>query len=506
MIARATARTATDPILDGGSLVVLAYGEPDDHLQMVATLASKLAPSSKGVTPCWDPTASWSERISAFRQLALETSHSVAIFDPDALHVAPSEEERWDDSLFLGQRSGFLEDLIEIGRVRGWTFLRPSPTVALTEHLMVRGFRHDSEPSMDAMRPLSEHLLRNSLAPEVRAMADSLLEIGALEASTLRRIIEEAESSDVGVTATEAVANLAYDALPTAARRQARNLAAMRRPALVNGKLGPFDWSGPGHVAPSNASVDSDLYALLVRRGIVRAYTSPTRARQALVPRSMRALLQRQAKVIDPDGLRSTHERMAQQIEASVEDRTDRHYHAIQAGNVEMAVDDPPYAVDLRNIAYEWSRDKRYDEAASLYKTIVQKFDDEDPYAWEYYAWNLAMHNAPDVTRSPELTKKILEAYRRAHDLDPDNPLFHGRWLGFRAELGEDVVAEFHHGLNQYTTPDRRMSVPWFVEQVIRGWRRGDGRAYDEWRAVERVSPWLMTYPRLRTLLQEAKR
>src|SRR5690606_22443214 len=79
--------------------------------------------------------------------------------------------------------------------------------------------------------------------------------------------------------------------------------------------------------------------------------------------------------------------------------------------------------------------------AARIYEVIVKQFDAEDAFAWEYLGYNLARGHEDAIT--PELSTRILNAYQRAVQLKPHNPLYAGRLLGFEAQIGKDVSSAF---------------------------------------------------------------
>lgn len=69
--------------------------------------------------------------------------------------------------------------------------------------------------------------------------------------------------------------------------------------------------------------------------------------------------------------------------------------------------------------------------------------------------------------------ERILRAYVCAHECANErNPLYHGRLLGFRAELGEDVSNEFDRAMHLYTA-GKDSKVTYFVKAVFDGLKRG---------------------------------
>lgn len=111
-------------------------------------------------------------------------------------------------------------------------------------------------------------------------------------------------------------------------------------------------------------------------------------------------------------------------------------------------------------LANELSRDQGdYAAAAELFRQLTQRFDATDAYACEYLAYNLA--RTPDFDR-----EEVRGAYRKAHELEPNNALYHGRWIGFRAELGEESRPEVDRALVRYAA-NRAGGVSWFIEPKL---------------------------------------
>jgi len=101
-------------------------------------------------------------------------------------------------------------------------------------------------------------------------------------------------------------------------------------------------------------------------------------------------------------------------------------------------------------------------QAAAVYRKIVE-LDPQDAYAWEYLGYNLLR---ADPARYVD---EILKAYSNAVEHDPRNPLYHGRWLGFRGRLGQEITAEFQAGIELYAW----RSIDRFASEVLKGLRRG---------------------------------
>ena len=127
------------------------------------------------------------------------------------------------------------------------------------------------------------------------------------------------------------------------------------------------------------------------------------------------------------------------------------------------------------------SQEKLFSEAAAVYQMIVDEFDPEDDYAWEYLGYNLA--RAIDIRikkggapTTPAERERILKAYLTAAIKARTNPLYEGRLLGFRAELGEQVRAEFNERMRWYrdTSKLKHTAMGYFAKAVLDGLLRGD--------------------------------
>lgn len=490
-------RTTPDPVPPADHSSVIVAGHPDDHLRMVVAIATEIEPQSAPARACVEPRTTWSQRIEAFRELMAEARPRLAIFDPDALDVGTTEEERWSDAAMAGQRSSFLQLLVELGREHSWTLLRPRPSSRLSETLDSAGYRREYDtprPSSD----LNERLILNALAPEVREMAAVMLQTGTLELNGLKRLVDDAEDED---QAADTIAAMVYDTLGRQERQTARTLSVLRSPPPLNGSAGPFPWQVPD-VAADGVEVSRSAVERLSQRRLLRKLSTADGKVRAWIPRSARRLLETQIQALDADRGRAIHGHLAAQPARNPLERADRHHHALCAGDLEAAFEDAPYASDARLLAYRLSRQEKYAEAADAYRRITGAFDEEDAYAWEYLAWNLERQHGSAAARQ-DVAHEITAAYGRAHELEPTNPLYHGRWLAFRARCGASIVDEFLDGLTAYTSAGHRFpgSVTWYAEPVLKVLGR-EVRRPDLDRIRSQVGSFLASYERLEGLLR----
>lgn len=198
-------------------------------------------------------------------------------------------------------------------------------------------------------------------------------------------------------------------------------------------------------------------------------------------------MLQLQASALEQNSQESFHRWLALKFEGSskhlhgigdVGGIIEAHHHAACSRDIELAKRTARYhALDLRALATSLSRDHAdYQGAASLFDFALERFDPDDAYCWEYLGYNLARWDASE-NHSGRNATRILEAYSRAYQLARSNPLYHGRWLGYRAEQGEDIGREFHGGMAQYVREEWSDSdtLSRFALAALDGVARGHG-------------------------------
>ncbi|RYG32861.1 MAG: hypothetical protein EON93_10550 [Burkholderiales bacterium] len=199
--------------------------------------------------------------------------------------------------------------------------------------------------------------------------------------------------------------------------------------------------------------------------------------------------------------VRAAHLRQAIDLASSttVADALETHHHAVAAKDLSLAKHTARYdGTELRVLGTQLSAEasrtqspRLFLQAAELFEYIVSNFDATDAYSWEYYGYNLA--RSGDLNCAP----RVLEAYRNAARLWPDNPLYSGRLLGLRGELGENIVPEFVAALDAYirNSSEDYDIISFFSEAVVKGLmrqRQGDQLAaiFAQRRAVlERFAP-----------------
>jgi hypothetical protein len=219
-----------------------------------------------------------------------------------------------------------------------------------------------------------------------------------------------------------------------------------------------------------------DLHAA----GFLQPGTEPSTLR---MPRLAREMLRAFAQFGMAREVHTLHARLAATpIDARpMDEQLEIHHHAVRAGDAVLAQRTALfYGTELRGLATQIGLEAKrehnrakHTKAADLFAHIVRSFDRTDAYAWEYHGYNLAL------TGDPSHRAEILDAYQRAHELWRGNPLYHGRLLGFRGQLGEDVAAEVVRWLDRYVEQfgDEHDAVSYFAEPTLKGLRRGEQHA-----------------------------
>lgn len=460
-----------------------AYGEPDDHLRLSVLLADRLPGDREAAQACKQPRLSWPERRRRLEEflgtVRPKGSGYMAVFvDPDALHPGQLRlEHAWDDFECLQERMDLFRLLLESAqRQGGWLFLRPAPSPERTSD-MAHFPLLEAAPAWEVReRELPElSAARAALAPALQPLLDWLLQKKTLEPRYAAVLLHEAPRGDPSA----GILGLAYDQLRPSAQETAKRLSLLRREQPLNGHLGAYalgSKAGPHTFRQSD--VEELLHAGFLQRERARG--------RVVMPTKVRRFLYAHAEVGMEREVEEEHRWLGRQQVArvDVEALAELHHHAVLGGELERALETATfYGSDLRERGVWLSFHKRYREAASIFQVVVEQFDSQDAYAWEYLGFNLAQaHKRP----TEEVQQRVLGAYRRAFELAPNNPLYHGRWLGYRARFGEQVQTEVEQALRKYRSAYGTVALGWFGEQVLRGLRAGGQAAFAE----QLVSQW----------------
>jgi hypothetical protein len=279
---------------------------------------------------------------------------------------------------------------------------------------------------------------RNQFPDEARLFAPKCWPIAAWLVK--RDVLRPSDLSEVERTvdrSEEHLVDLTYEALPNVVRDAASMLTALRAPQSLNGHYGrlPFEPDAP---QASASSLPATVRTLLLDSGLVQPTWpgGPWR-----MPRIVRTRLAHLAQLMVDAEVQKIHRSEAeigQDLAAALQ--VEAHYHAICTGDVDLVMRTAVYygselsevarrlSVEAQDTEDDFEKRRLFAAAADLFRHVVTSFDETDAYAWEYYGYNLARAGSSNVM-------EILNAYQRASTLRPGNPLYHGRLLGFRAQL-----------------------------------------------------------------------
>lgn len=455
-----------------------ALGTEDDHLRLCVLIASTVREAGSDTEPiaaCLARGTPWLERLGALREvLRAPAANGRSIADLDALAVSERPQEEWDDRRFLRERTALLEVLIEAGAQAGWTFLRPAPQEQVTEMLTAAGVW---------VAPSSVHQqLPPGISRELHPLAEHLLGDG-VDTDELWEIHEAAQGADFAFSIDHYLTRRADQKLTAKARDAALRLSMLRPPQHLNGSVGVLPVEGSNVHRVSRLGIDE-----LLQRGFLDRHGD-----YIGMPRAIRDYYRPIAETTGDIDARGAHQWIADHLsdlsDGGISGQLERHHHRIGAHDVEGAFDSGAhYVADIRSLGVWLSRMGRINEANYLHAADVFErlcaVDQTDAYSWEYWAYNRARGESPWVRTADPLRQRLADAYERAWRLDLErraaeygrgpaatNPLYHGRWLGFRAECEEDIVAEMKEGVATYAEINER-AVAWFGKPVVQGARR----------------------------------
>lgn len=446
------------------------YGDGDDSMRLTVLLAGRLMPGvdrsmHDDLALCRNPQAPMLDRIDALERALLAEArtqrHTLALVDVEALDA--TDRDRWESD-----RSGHLARrlyrvILNAAERGGWWLYRPGRVGPGDDDLSDL-----SAESVHASNALADDAsLTNEFAVELRPVVLALLRRGVLSPSALRHICDDLDRPG------EYVVRVAYDTLSWRGADALKLLTALRGPQSLNGVLGPLNIR---EGAVNAEGLPRGVLDEIVTSGLVvttdRSLRVSGAVRHALLPAFGRARV--------PEVLR-LHERCARRPLDGMGDADvlEVHHHAVRAGDVERAKSSGRFhGLELRSLAAQLSaraaeqRDAAgFERAASLFRYILDHFDPNDAYAWEYLGYNLAR------ARLPGRETEVERAYERAHALWPGNPLYHGRLMGYRAERGEDVAASAIEFMDRYAhlfaVVDDDDGLSYFADAVVSGMARG---------------------------------
>jgi hypothetical protein len=502
------------PDVDAPVPTVRAYGDQDDHLRLTVLLATALGDRADPALreACTARGTAWRDRRSALQQL-LEEAHAsgrqqdlvVRLVDPDALDMGDLDPlARWQDAAFRRERAELFALLLDRIAHGGWELIRPEPRQVTTAKLeqrdceMIEPERPGGRISADEERlaAVADKLLVSSIRP----LADKLVENEHLRARELARMLEAASSA---AGANDVILEIAYDVMSGDAVEAGKRLSALRGPRLWNGVAGPFalpdvadDWIDQPDRIERRAAEE------LVQSGWVRVQQAADGTRRFDMANAARAFFRARATTTGPDRVVREHDWLARREARSVEDRVELHFHAVESGDATLAVATAQhYGADLRRIAYACSRKQGatradFESAARIYRKIVEEFDASDAYAWEYLGYNLARAYGDEPIYPAGVEREIVAAYARASEIDPSNPLYKGREIGFQARLGLRVHDRLRHWMGRFSRSAGDLGLVIFADQVLKSLSRAVRRdlAREAWAIPLTNHPDLRSY------------
>lgn len=484
------------------SVVVLeAFGEPDDHLRL-STLIADVVTTSEVVTKTLDPAAaatlrgvarrltddrgprSWRDRRTDFADVArLMPSGTVGMRDPDAFAETYTFDDSadWDDETLCRERGEFFETLMAPIARGAIELERTSPDPRFSKRLAGAAVSV-KDAQADPADPYA-----SLVGPDARGALGWLIREEHLAEDAVDELIEDG----VGPALDRHLLLVTYDHLRPAARAAAYRLAVLRGEQALNGAIGPF----AVQAKPAAAAVTRAQVGDLLACGFLRRTTPDGRVR---MPRIVRDVVLARADAEDPDAVVEDHKLAFAHLEqldepSQIASMIECHHHAVHGLLVKQAIATARfYATDLRELAILLSRREQWNDAAAVYREIVE-LDPADAYAWEYLGYNLVRAQR----QSKKSIDEILKAYEMAHAIEPANPLYHGRLLGFRGRIGQDVRAEFEHWIDIYTWN----GVDRFASEVLKGLRRGNHDPAA--RQLIAAHQWLLKYPEVKRIMDK---
>jgi tetratricopeptide (TPR) repeat protein len=482
-------------------VVIEAFGEPDDHLRL-STLIADVVTKADGVTKTLDPAAaaalrgvarrltddrgprSWRDRRTDFIDVTrLMPSGTVVLRDPDAFaktYTFDSSED-WDDATLCRERGDFFESLMDPIARGAIELERTAPDPRFSKRL-ANAAVSVKDSHGDPADPYA-----SLIGPDAHGALGWLLQKDHLTEDAVDELIE----GGTGPELDRHLLLVTYDHLLPATRAAAYRLAVLRGEQALNGAIGPF----AVQTKPAAAAVTRDQIDDLLSCGFLRRTTADGRVR---MPRIVRDVVLVRADAENPGAVAKDHKLAFAHLEqfdepSHIASMIERHHHAVRGLLVKQAIATARfYATDLRELAIRLSNREQWSDAAAVYREIV-KLDPADAYAWEYLGYNLVR-----AQRQPKKhVDEILKAYGMAHEIEPANPLYHGRLLGFRGRIGHDIRAEFAHWMGIYTWN----GVDRFASEVLKGLRRGNHDPVAK--RLIATYRWLLKHPEVKHIMDK---
>jgi hypothetical protein len=462
----------------------------DAHLRMAVHLAWRAAPSTARDEALQARTP-WSKRRAHALQLA-ESHQNMVLIDPDALWVDPPPTgSGFDDGTQLRQRHAFFRELFDLAQRRNWRLVRHGRRPALSELL------DRMQPALAPPTLVTDEQHLASISPALQPLARWLVVTGRATNDRLSSLIDASESPD------DTVVEAFCGAIGPEALRALRHLSLLREDLPWNGVVGPFQRGGEAPLSLPERALQklSAAGALLVNEPVSGRFYIPEPLRQRVAIR---------ATLVDPSATTALRTRIARQLQSGGRlcELLEAHRQAVLSTNLELSESTTRfYGSDLASAARALSqraaaeatdsgRRALYKQAADLYQQIFDRYDDEDAYAWHYFAYNLERSAKPGPLPD-DVAGKVRGAYGKATALTDQsayNPLFHGRRLAFDLAQGKPTVAVFNDLREQLRLTRIHYdpsAASWLVEQVRKRVNRGAAEQKEAWRALCSTMPWI---------------
>jgi hypothetical protein len=423
-------------------ITLLVNGDYDDHLRLsamiaLATSADDPLVDQEARSACLTPTTSWAVRLEAVAALLrrLRKSSNVVLVDPDALLTTSGNESEDEKVIFRAERREFAEEILRHSAISSWKVYRPSPLPAHNSYFVTYAIGGADEQQQQA-----EELLGVPLFETLTTWSPGVLQIAAgLVRAGVQRPVDIASFVEVGEPDASAFLEYAWARLPRRCRETAERVAWVRNRLAMNGSFGAFEFAD-GELSPQQVCRES--VAELQRRGWLVCDNDGL----LYMHNDVRRFCHLRSTFARPALPQAIHHSFAERYDATLDEQASAevlevHYHAIEAGLGDLAIRSARfYGSDLRVHAYRLSRAGEFEQAAQIYQRMVDDFDKQDAYAWHYLGYNLARTNAAG---NPAIRAKIQTAYEVAKELEPRNPLYHGRLLAFQTGTGDVPIASY---------------------------------------------------------------
>lgn len=433
-------------------------GDPDDPFRILSQF--QFNNKEKIFNSKW----SYIENIDHFWEKINGSKIKVNIYDFDAIlndqlygyyeiFDETSDQSFWDDNLFLKERRIFAQKIIEFAKKSSLiTIFRNGSGEKLDHATRVITNRtqfccdYDDENTYIG----SEQVYR-FLAPSLRRASKHLIDNKIIRKHDLNIIAQNTEKRD------QSIAEIFVESL-TPQQRMLLEIISIVRCGIdqisVNKDLAELIL-GPVESIPETLSQLKSLGAII------------NQDHEVIVPRLIRQYCRLLLESREPEKFKYLNNKIVDELEhldVNSDLQLDGSFHARLASNIEKIWHFSSFEYsNAKLLAYQLSIDNKFEESAYIYNKIIKEINQSDAYCWEYYAYNLARSST-----APAKAPLIQEAYKRAVELEPSNPLYNGRYFGNLILNNIDIIDTFKSSLNFYSKYENRHKLTWFLEPITR--------------------------------------